>query len=462
MEAINYIENKYPLPFKLREDQVNSINELAPLQRAGFYYDVGLGKTVLGIYSALYKIETEMVKHVICLMPPVLITNWSRNIARIPGTTHVCYRGTPAQRDQLDLNVQFILMSYQIFKKDWEKLAGQFHIGEVCLICDEAKAIKNVGSDTYKKVRDFASGNNIVLLEGTPINHPLDGYAYVKTLGPTIYSTLYQFEQVHVKSRDFFNKPTEFRNLDLLAENIRYNAVRLLKRDVIKDMPPVTYNEIIYDLNPKHLKLYQKIVAEQIAALPDDTKIDLTHASSLLHACCQLPCNAEHFSGGDVESTGLELLDEIMEELDGAKLIVFTVYRMTNKRLTDYCQKYGAVSIYGETAAKERQANLDRFTDDPSCRMIILQVRAAGAGIDGLQNVCSDVLFLELPYTPGEFHQAVGRADRVGQTQPVNVRIALAAKTVQSRVWDLVQEKDSLVNVCIRGQQDLKNYFMGT
>lgn len=434
------------------------------LRRNGRIFATGnTGKTLTSIVSSLYKLQTHQVRQVICLMPPILITNWSRNLARIPGVTHVCYRGTPKQRMHLDLSADFILMSYQIFKRDWTHLLSRTGAGPVAILCDEAQALKNIASDNHKKVRDFAlGGNHLLLLTGTPLSMPIDGYAYIKLIAPTIYRNLLQFEQIHVEEYDFFKKPIKWRNLDLLAENLKVNAVRLLKEDVLKDLPPVTYTELYYDLTPEHLRLYREIAESQLKVFDDGTKLDLTHISALFNAMEQLPANAEHFSGGELTSTAYELLDEIMDELGEGKLVVFTKYRMTNRRLLETGQKYGVRALFSEVPPAEQQKNLDAFIHDPTCRLLVLQFQSGGAGIDGLQGVCNDVLFLELPPNAAFFTQAVARVHRTGQRNPVNVRIALAEQTIQLYRWQVVQDRDALINQCIRGPQDLRDAVLGS
>ena len=79
----------------------------------------------------------------------------------------------------------------------------------------------------------------------------------------------------------------------------------------------------------------------------------------------------------------------------------------------------------------------DRFVQDPKCQVIILQLRAGGAGIDDLQTVCNELLFAELPITiAAHFRQAVARVHRNGcQKTGVNCRIAIANGTLQARLW---------------------------
>lgn len=455
------VTQHYTLFPTLREYQEEAVNELAPIDRMGIYLDVGTGKTITSIVIALYKLIIGDISRVICLMPPILITNWYRTLSKIPGVSAVAYKGSPAARKKIDLDSNFILMSYQIFKKDWDYLAERFGNERVAVICDEAQAVKNVGSDTYKKVRDFTDGNVLMLLTGTPLSAPLDAYAYIKQVSPTIYRNQLQFEQIHVKEYDFFKKPKEWQNIDLLRENLKVNSVRILKEDVLHDLPPVSYVELSYDLEDKHKRLYKEIAENQLKVLGDGSKLDFTQVSSLFNALQQIPANAEHFSGGDVNSTIYELIDEIMDELGGGKLVLFTKYIMTNRRLLEKFKKYGAVALYSEVSPKQQQANLDRFVNDPECRLICLQYQSGGAGIDGLQEVCNEVMFIELPPTAAHFTQAVARVHRSGQHLPTTVRIAIAEGTLQPYLWDVVQDKDSLINLCIRGPANLRDVVLG-
>jgi SNF2 family DNA or RNA helicase len=298
------------------------------------------------------------------------------------------------------------------------------------------------------------------LLTGTPLSVPEDGYAYIKLLTPDVYKSQYQFESIHVAERDFrTNKPKEYAHLDMLNKNLLLAAHRVLKEDVLKDLPELTYTPIYYDLEPEHLKLYNRMVDEQMVKLTNGGKIDLTNVSALYQALQQVPCSAEYFSEGRVRSTVYDLIDAVMDELAGKKLVIFCHYRRTTTQLLEYLKDLGAVALWGDT--KDRQAPIDTFVKDPKCKIIILQIQAASAGIDGLQDVCQDMLFVEMPYRAATFHQAIARLHRDGQKSGVNCRVAIAQKTLQMRVWEFLQENDSLVNIVLRGSKDIRDSLEG-
>ena len=454
------LKKRVNLPVELYEFQQRAANELGPLPRLGLYFDVGTGKTFTAIVIAMYKLLFSSIEKTVVIMPPVLLQNWRRNIEKFPGTDVLIYAGTPAQRKKLTFDRQFILVGLQMFKRDIKRFEAELGNCRLFIIVDEAQALKNPGSDNFKFVRDFSLINDLCLLTGTPLSVPEDGYAYIKLLTPEVYKSQYQFESIHVTERDFrTNKPKEYAHLGMLNKNLLLVAHRVLKEDVLRDLPELTYTPIYYDLEPEHLKLYHRMVDEQMVKLTNGGKIDLTNVSALYQALQQVPCNAEYFSEGRIRSTVFDLIDTVMDELAGRKLVIFCHYRRTTTQLLEYLKAFNAVALWGET--KDRQAPIDTFVKDPKCKVIILQIQAASAGIDGLQDVCQDMLFVEMPYRAATFHQAIARLHRDGQKSGVNCRVAIAQKTLQSRVWEYLQENDSLVNTVIRGSHDIRAALEG-
>lgn len=459
----DWLKTQITLPVEAYPFQQKAVNELCYLDKLGLYFDVGTGKTYTSIFIALIKLLMQSVDKVVVVVPPVLIPNWSRTIAKFTGTTQTVYAGTPKQRAAIKFDGQFIIMGVQIFKRDIDSVLEKLGGCQSFLIVDEAQMLKNPSSANFTHVRDFTlTDNQLALLTGTPISVPTDAYAYIKLITPGVYKSQYQFESIHVAKRDFWEKPIEYANLELLNKNLMLQAHRVLKEDVLLDLPELTYTPLYYDLDPKHLKLYQQLADEQMAKFSDGTKLDLTNASALFQALQQIPCSAEHFSGGTVRSTVLDLVDTVLDELAGKKLVIFCHYRMTTARLLDHLKDYNAVALFGGTAAGQRQANIDRFVRDKDCRVIILQHKSGGAGIDELQNVCSDVLMVELPYRAADLRQAVARVHRDGQRNAVNVRLAIAQRTLQVRLWEFVQDNDSLVNTVIRGSTDIRAMLAGS
>lgn len=455
------VRGEFELPFDFRDYQAETLNELAPLPHAGYYLDPGLGKTAVSSASALYRRLFRIKHQTIVVIPPILFATWVRWFKLLPEVSFMCYRGTPKERKAMRFNADFIIMSLPIFKRDFDRLCDEFSNRDVSVIVDEATSLKNSGSGNHDMVFSFTTDRDLMLLTGTPISSPADVYAYTKLLRTKRYRNLTHFENLHVEARDFWGSVTKWRGLDYLAESLSLNAVRILKEDVL-NLPGVLYTPVFYELDPKHYALYRELAEEQLLEFEDGSKLDATETNRLYHALQQVVLNWDHF-GDDLKlkSAGEELAEQILDEIGTGKLLIFANYRMTNRKLIKSLAKYGAVGAYGELTQKQQEANVQRFIDDPTCRVFVANSKSAGYGIDGLQQVCSDILILEEPTVPRDFHQAVARLDRIGQEKKVHVRIAVAERTIQVRLHQQLIDKDHLVNRVQRGTQDLRDALYG-
>lgn len=448
LTATEAVISRFDLPFPPYPFQRSDIDRLAPEPKSGLYYDPGLGKTSTATICALYKFLTGETNVVIVAVPPVIIHGWCRYLRSIKAKNGVevnvvAYKGAPAQRKKMDLTkAHFIVMSMTIFKKEIEEIEKRLRANaRVHLIVDEAHCIKDVGTANYKTVRDFTVDHTLQLLTGTPLNKPEDAYAYTKLIAPHLYRNLNHFNMLHVVELDFYKKPCKYGNLDLLQANFKVNAARATKEEVLADLPPMTIQVMEYDLEPAHLKLYHKLVEQKLLEYDDGTKLDATEASALWHAVGQIVMNWGHFAQDEsLISAGFDILDEVLDELGDRKLVVFSHYKMTNRLIR---QRYGCASVYSEI--NDKQKEIDRFIEDPNCRIINMQPGSGGVGVDGLQHVCQDVLYLEPPITPSHLTQSLSRVYRQGQKNAVTVRLAQAIGTGQRRAVKLLTDKEAFI-----------------
>lgn len=454
---------RYTLPFTLHPKQVWAINELAPLLHAGFWLDMGTGKTVVSTVCALYQ-SIVWGYRVVVIMPPLLIRQWDRWLRSLkPAPTVVAYRGSPKQRAEMDLRTpQFVLVGIQIFKRDYERFQEAFGTAPRTVILDEATIIANIESANHEYVVDFSAGCPVMPLTGTPMNKPSDAYGLLKFSAPGTYRSKKQFENLHVADRDFYGMPTEWQNLDRLAEALQKNSVRILYGDMYSDIDEPLFTPIEYDLEDEHDRLYRRLVNEQMLTLPNGEKIDGTTANRLRHALGQVVVNFGHFCGNpDKKSAGLQIIEEKLQELGDGKLVVFADYRMTVRNLVSYLQDYGAVGINSEVTEKQKDKNVDRFINDPKCRVIVIQFISGGKGLDGLQHVCHTCMFIEPCMQPRDFHQAVARLKRTGQKKRVQVLLPIAQGTLQVRGFRKLIENDTLVNQVVRNATELRLELLG-
>lgn len=442
--------------------QVDVINHLSTLVSQGEWLDMGCGKTFCSTATALFH-KVSYGNKCLVIMPPLLIRQWAKWLKSItPSLSITEYRGTPSQRADKDLSADFVLVGIQIFKKEYDKFVAHYHDVAVTVIIDEATMVSNSASDSHQKVYEFTSGRQRVLLSGTPANKPTDAYGLIKFVAPGHYRNQRHFFDTHVEDRDFFGNPIKFRNLDQLAAALKINSKRVLFEDMYQGTQEPLFVPVTYDLDPAHYKLYKKLAEEELLKLPGGGKIDATTASKLTHALGQIIVNWRHFSGNPGHiSEAAHIVAEKLDELGAGKLVVFANYKMTVSILKELLFDYGVVTINSEVTEKGKQDALEKFVNDPKCRVIVIQFRSGGYGVDGLQHVCHHALFVEPCQQPRDFLQCVARLKRTGQKNRVMVMMTIANGTTQVRGFQNLIANDELVNKVVRNAYDLKDLIFG-
>jgi hypothetical protein len=444
--------------------QIEDIERAVYWRRALLDLPVGYGKTVIQTAIALC-LEPEVT---VILVPPILIAQWVAWLNSIPGAgAALGYTGGPATRAGYDLRkYDWLVMSYQVFNNDIERLRKTFAGHDVLLTVDECQNLKGRGV-LFKNVRDFAQGRDLILASGTIMSKIGDAYAYIKLNTPEIYRTYGHFENVHVKERDFFKQPVEWHNLDFLQENLSMRRIYRTKEEVHSALPKARYIPIYYDLSKEHMALYKRLMEEQLLLLDDGGKIDATTATKLYHAAQQIITNYGFFAGDESKKSVLfDLLDTTMDEIglgdkDRSKLIFWTIYQRTSAAVDQHVNSYLSarkdgtygVAAYGAVNSKK---SIEQFMTDPLAVHLTAQPGSAGAGLNP-QYICNECGYIEIPTTTIPFVQSAGRIDRKGQRYNPNIRLFIARGTIQERLLANLFDNDGLVQKASGSKKGIKD-----
>jgi ERCC4-related helicase len=177
-------------------------------------------------------------------------------------------------------------------------------------------------------------------------------------------------------------------------------------------------------------------------------------------------------------------IDKILSLLDGPfagrTLLFFTEYKATQALLmSELMRRYGDESvtfINGDEAidgvvnsrGESRRLTISRHEaasrfNGGQARFLV-STEAAGEGID-LQGNCHTLIHVDLPWNPMRMHQRVGRLNRYGQNQIVEVVSVRNPDTVESRIWDKLTAKLANITSAIRQvmaePEDLQQLVLG-
>ena len=209
---------------------------------------------------------------------------------------------------------------------------------------------------------------------------------------------------------------------------------------------------------------------------------------------------AENLRGVDLNPNEIPALEELLEAADEVaaetkierilqvvdesfadrSVLFFTEYKATQALLMSALHKrYGdgcVTFINGDGFVEDVQNSTGDVSDRTEDRgraaarfnrgevRFLVSTEAAGEGVD-LQEHCSALIHVDLPWNPMRLHQRAGRLSRYGQTETVDVVTVRNPDTVESRIWELLDEKLARINVAFQGAmedpEDIRQLVMG-
>lgn len=329
------------------------------------------------------------------------------------------------------------------------------------LFADEAHYLKNARATRSKLVlgaRGKGGGlidhaDKFIPLTGTPIvTKPMDMHPLLALLDPKTFGNFFTFGkrycngfQKKVGRDKFVWDFSGSSNSDELQEKLRSTVmIRRLKKDVLTDLPPKRRQLIVLPMDENDRVLRR----ERDAASLVQEKLD-TMAAHVEEAAANLSVDDESDSKARlayVEAVGklsnamsvafaetsivrhatavkkipfvVEHLETMFEEGVGKVICFVHHHDVADALQAKFADE--AVSCTGSTSMGDRQAAVDRFQNDPSCKLFIGNIQAAGTGLT--LTAASHVVFAELSWVPNELTQAEDRAHRYGQKEHVLIQ----------------------------------------
>ena len=454
-------------------DVVGLGGELMPFQKAGVAYasqtkrcfigdEMGLGKTVQAL-AALHHLNAYPA---IVICPASLKYNWEREAKKwLPGKSVIVMNGGKVE----DIIADIVILNYDIVKKWQEKL---LLVGAKAIVLDESHYLKNGKAIRTKVTAELVKNIPIRLcLTGTPVmNRPSELISQLKILGRL--DELGGF--MHFAKRYCNMHQTKWgmdmsgaSNLMELNQKLRASCyVRRQKIDVLPELP--AKQRTVVDVEIDNKAEYRKAKANIVSWLKSNAIRDKSFHVSLAgktESEIQAAKNQRAEDAGQKAQRAEQLvkietlkkiavdgkmaaIEEWVEDFleTGEKLVLFAHHRDVVKRLAD---KFNAVQVIGGDDAEDRQKAVDKFQNDPDCKIIVCSLQAGGVGIT--LTASSNVAFVELGWTPAIHDQAEDRTHRIGQKDSVNAWYLLGKGTIDEDINALIDRKRQVVNAVTDG-----------
>ena len=382
---------------------------------------MGLGKTIQAIGTAVLKKEIFDFRKTLVVCPASLKEQWEKEIEKFTSEKALIIEGFPDERERqyLDKDHFFFIVNYETILRD--QLAIN-KAGFDFLILDEAQRIKNFETKTASSIRRLQF-KHVLIITGTPIeNRLIDIFSIVSAINPHFFGPLWEFSYQHCQfDPEKHNKINGYYNLQKLNKQLEPILIRREKRKVLDQLPNVQQINVPVNLSPLQAE-YHASYTKGIASIIRKkflTPYDLQKLQLLL-ASMRMVCDSTYLIDEETnESPKLEELKYILlEKLDvinsDSKIIIFSEWVKVHKLIGHILREnnIGFTELNGSVPVKLRGELIRKFETNPHCK-IFLSTEAGGSGLN-LQ-VASTLINFELPWNPAKKNQRIGRIDRLGQ-----------------------------------------------
>lgn len=474
VEGMNYypskrvLEYQEPLAIITPEDVAIACKELGfkrmprPYQCEGIAYMINHGNCINGDDCGLGKtMQTIMTLELMDAFPALVITpasvkyNWKKEWEKWNPNRTV---GVVGRKKKFDENVwqnDVIIINYDIlgergldkptakFKELLKKRWASCVMDEIHFLKSE-KALRTKMAKKIVKTIPHVWGLTGTLTQNKPADL-IQPFTIIRRFEDIFGSTKeFKYRYCNAKMTVFGMDCSGFSNLEELHELLRMGGyIRRNKRDVLDELPPMVEQTI--DVPISNTREYRKAENNLLEYLE---KIDINKVNSAV--------NAPHLVMiQTLKQLSIEgklpfittYIKEWLEANEGEQLLVFGVHRMPLQQLAEY---FKAPLIQGGVSADKKQQIVNEFSNGGH-RLLFANIQSAGTGTDGLQDNCSNLVYIELPDKSTELEQANARLERMGQRNSINITYLLSPDTIDADIKEMVADKGMITGLVNKG-----------
>ena len=417
------------VPEFLKDYQIEDLNKSLVLDKVFNINKPGYGKTLETILWIKLILKKDFKALILC--PKSVIETWHAQLNKYWPTWEDAGTWLITNYEQLYNEQRFQRIS-QVY---WD-----------VIVLDESHKIKSFKSKLTEIVMALKSESRHCLT-GTPIkNRPEDLAAQLKWLDPYSITnfTDFQFAFCNMQRDDWGWKPCGLTKNKQMVSNLQ----RLLNMYCIggqehNTVEPPQLIKVRLQLDGPVKKLYEQVVGEYdkelkmrvidtVGLLAQGIKVSNPIESATRRQ--QLCSNPQLF---DPKLSNVKF-DWIFDWLEGTdeKVVIFSKYAKTIEKLKECLdkKKISAVAVMRQQSSEKRNDAIEYWKRNAKCRVLLGTFGILGEGVDGLQDVCSYVIFIDREWTRADNEQAEKRIARTGQTKQVFLYVLQAVGTIDVKI----------------------------
>jgi len=492
-ELLNSLEPRPKLWPKLMLHQKVAFYLGVAYQSFSFWLDMGSGKTLVALELMKYWYQCGIVKRcIVFVITDKAFPTWEKQIEKYKiGLPVIALEESSVNKWEQLYNFKhgFVLVTYAGAvamcsetvsgkgkkKRGWKlnkNLMNRLSDGADMLVMDESTRAGNIQSLSHKLCAYLSKRMNYrYALAGRPFGRdPTLLWTQQRLIdqGGSLGETKALFQEAFfakernpfARSQYAFNYTFRKEMMPKLTELMQHRSITYEERefqDVAKVIPII---EPVY-LSRTARKYYDYGVKELAKA-----RGNFVETKNLFLKLRQITSG---FVGVKNDETGekaslkfddnpkLDKLSELIAELPlDRKAVVFYDYTWSaNQIIAHLSFLQGIQYIWLWSGTKNSRAELQRFADDPKCRVAIINNKVGAYSLDGLQDVANYIFFYESPVSVIDREQAEKRLNRKGQKRKVWIYDLAVTNSVDERILAFHKEGKDLMAMVRKNPESL-------
>ncbi len=422
--------------------------------------EMGLGKTVQAIATAELLRREKMVESVIIICPTSLKYQWLAEIRKFTDSTVMVVEGNLMKRQE-QFNAPDAFYKICSFHAMSNTIKSGFVPAADMVVYDELQRLKNRDTQMGRQLRKLQS-QYVMALSGTPLENKLDElYSVTQLVDQYVLGPYYKFV-AETTLTDDSGKLIGYTNLHSISDRLRHTLIRRRKADVRLQMPARTDTNLFVPLTKEQRALHDEykfqvgILIEKWHRQKFLSEIDrkrLLLFLSMMRMVCDSTFILDQKTRHDTKIEEIMAIVSNMLANEDGKVVIFSQWERMLRILAgeleneeiDFCFLHGGVP------SPKRKDLIDRFRDDPDCRIFL----STDAGATGLNLQTASLLInIDLPWNPAVLEQRIARIYRLGQNNPVQIINMIARDTIEERMLTTLAFKSNLAAGILDGGED--------
>ena len=391
----------------------------------------GAGKSVICLTAIKALLDDGELNRVIIACPAKLVSEHThrREVDKwkhLTGLRVFEVAGPPDQRERVVRNPAGQVLVVSLNNLDW--LLDQAH-GCDGIVIDELSKAAGKQTRALRKRKGNREIKWRVGMTATPVSQNfLKLYDMCRIIdhGKALGTNKTEYEG------NYFKADYNGYNLELLPGADAVIAARvaplvhLVEDTKASSLPPIKYRTVRFDMAGWSRVFYDEMKADLVAKLPEGGEIEAANQAVKSGKLRQIASGFTYSETGcahHLDFERVQALGRVLTLAPADKTVIFYEYTEQLTHLQG-CNEMTTESV-------------EEFINGPA-RYLLAQFNSLGHGVDGLQDVCHDVVFYHPLWSRDATEQAVGRVWRQGQTQPVTVTTLVCNNTLDDVVMERV------------------------